>query len=164
MVVLAAGWRRYDYWQELSETIKFLKKLGIQEIVLVGPAPQWNSSLPRQLFEQFRIGKSSSVPTRIVTGLNKAIFSLDSEMGRFASRQGVRYISLCKLLCNDQGCLTRVGPLPMSLTSFDYDHLTTIGSQYVVANFPDWFFQGLGIKSSPLPTDSSRADRPPLEN
>jgi peptidoglycan/LPS O-acetylase OafA/YrhL len=150
MVILSAGWGRYDYWRELTETIEFIKKSEIKEIVLVGPAPRWNGSLPRQLFESYRLNKASTIPARLTVGLDNRIFPLDIEMEIFARRLGVKYISLYKILCNEQGCLTRAGSAADSLTAFDYDHLTTIGSIYVVNHFPAWFFKTLERGPAPI--------------
>lgn len=151
IVLLSAGWIRYDYWRDLTRTIAFLKELGIDEIVLIGPAPQWSGSLPRQIFENYRANKEPVPAARFRVGLNEKISPLDVEMGNFANRMGIRYISLHKILCDERGCLTRLGSSPDTLTAFDYDHFTTIGSQYVVTHFPAWFFNTLTSKSAVMP-------------
>jgi len=49
---------------------------------------------------------------------------------------GVTYISMTNILCNVEGCLTRVGDRAEDLVTFDYGHLTKNASDYVVSKFP----------------------------
>jgi peptidoglycan/LPS O-acetylase OafA/YrhL len=148
LVILAAGWTRYPYWPELQSTIHFLSELNIKQIAIVGPAPHWSGSLQKQIFRNYRTTGAPDVPERLTYGFDPDVAQLDTAMERFAVLRGVRYISLSRILCDQRGCLARVGTSPDTLTAFDYDHFTTAGSVYVVRHFPEWFFNELGTGDS----------------
>ena len=61
---------------------------------------------------------------------------VDALMRKFAEERGIEYLSPCSILGNDEGFLTRIGDNADSLTAFDYGHLTVIGSEYLVSQFP----------------------------
>ena len=49
-----------------------------------------------------------------------------------SGRFGARYISPPQTLCNDDGCLVRVGDQPGDLMQFDDNHFTIAGSRFFV--------------------------------
>jgi hypothetical protein len=57
-------------------------------------------------------------------------------MDHLASEIGAGYISVIKILCNNQGCLTRLDDTLDSITQYDIVHLTSRGSLFVVSQFP----------------------------
>lgn len=131
-VVLAARWTFYDA-SGLDATVDQLKGLGITDIDLIGPVPQWVDGLPRQLFEAFRRKVPHQVPRRMVTGLDPVFAPTDTAMRDKAQALGITYISPKDLLCDAGGCMTRRGDLPMA---WDYAHLTKAGSEFLVSQFP----------------------------
>ena len=71
----------------------------------------------------------------------EAIADLSASQGEarvvdLARRLGVNYLSPISLLCDSDGCLTRVPDDPRSLIGWDYAHLTIAGSEYLTARFP----------------------------
>jgi hypothetical protein len=50
---------------------------------------------------------------------------------------GARFISASDALCNEQGCLTRIGDAASDLTASDQVHLTDKGSVYLVQSIID---------------------------
>lgn len=135
-VVIEANWPTYE-WKEIEGTIDQLQAAGIRNIVLVGPVPQWYGSLPQQLFNYIRRHRNEPVPKRLSTGLKPEPPVIDVQMAALSKRLGVKYISPCAILENQEGCLTRTGDSADSLLVFDSAHLTTVGSKYLVAHFPD---------------------------
>ena len=69
------------------------------------------------------------------TGLRAGLAALDDSMRVFAAATRVRYQSPFDILCNADGCLTVVGGEPQMVVSWDGNHLTAAGSQYVVSRF-----------------------------
>jgi peptidoglycan/LPS O-acetylase OafA/YrhL len=145
-VVLAGLWGHYGKigaqlgsdWHRLGDTIKRLKAGGVTRIDLVGPFPQWNNTLADLLVQASRDDKvHHDVPTRMLIGLEPGTADLDREMREFAAAAGVNYLSAYEIMCNDEGCLTRLGDTAESLTAFDYVHLTAAGAKYMVSRFPD---------------------------
>lgn len=118
--------------RRLNSTIEKLKAIGVNRIIIMGPAPQWETSLPDTLVSLQMKTALSRVPDRTTYGLDPSPVTLDRTLGLSIKRQpGVLYFSVYKALCNPEGCLTRVGNDHNSLTSWDYGHLTTAGASYV---------------------------------
>jgi peptidoglycan/LPS O-acetylase OafA/YrhL len=136
-IVLSAAWGHHDDWRDVANTIDQLKKLGVKNIDLIGPAPDWIDTLPRQLFIYSRLDKQHQIPTRMSFGLVHDFLKLDPSMKELATRKKINYISLAKILCNDKGCMTRVGDNFNNLITLDYGHFTEFGSIYIVSKFPN---------------------------
>lgn len=132
-VIMSAVWSNHR-WHELAATIKKLKSLGIKEIQVVGPVPIWQDSLPKNLYGYFL--RNHQVPTRMTYGLSMGSHDIDREFRVMVTSLGATYISAWDILCNTDGCLTRLSDNPESLTAWDYGHLTVEGSHYLVAHFP----------------------------
>lgn len=134
-VVLAAIWNEYD-WKQLEGTIERLRQIGITDIDLIGPAPRWTDNLPRLLFLKFRSDVFRQIPARMEFGLRQDVLQLDPVLSDFARQLHISYISPIRILCNEDGCITRLGETGDTLTAYDHVHLTTKGSQFLVSQFP----------------------------
>ena len=134
-VVLSGLWVRND-WKRIELTITRLKSAGIHDIDLVGPAPFWNGTLAKQLYLYFEKDSLHRIPSRMKFGLNQNFLKLDPLMAESAKEWGVNYVSLASIFCNAEGCITKLGDTGSALVSFDYGHLTDIGSQFAVSRFP----------------------------
>lgn len=134
-VVLAANWTDYD-WNRVDKTIQALKKSGYNSIDVIGPAPQWNDSLYKQLYFNYLATKNPDIPYRMQFGLNQNFLQIEPKLSELAVINKARYISIVKILCNDSGCITRFGDTREKLASFDGGHFTEVASKYVVSKFP----------------------------
>ncbi len=134
-VILEANWPEWG-WTGAVQTIRDLKAAGVSRIVLVGPVPQWEVSLPQQLGNYARKHRDLPVPTRLQTGLRPEPLRLDTAMSAWCADAGVQYVSPCRILGNQDGFLVRLGDTADSLIAFDYGHLTVTGSRYLAAHFP----------------------------
>lgn len=133
-VILAAVWGNY-HWELLKNTIVQLKNAGIKDIQLVGPVPRWIPSLPVVLI---RYGVNfSEIPERISLGMDPTVKQLDDSMRGFAGEYGLKYISPNSILCNDAGCLVKVGLTVDSMMQWDVSHLTKLGSEFLVTRFQE---------------------------
>jgi hypothetical protein len=66
-------------------------------------------------------------------GLDHRSLSVDARLRAQPWHAGVNYVSLVGALCNDEGCLRRVGDdLPEDLIAVDYGHFSKRGSLKVV--------------------------------
>ena len=133
-VTLAARWDFYN-WHKLEETIARLRTLGVEDIDVVGPVPQWHNGLPRQAAIAYREHRFSRLPERLSNGLVPTPFKLDAEMAELAQRLKVRYLSPLQALCNSDGCLARHHDNIYTLTAWDDAHLTESGSELLVGSF-----------------------------
>ena len=131
---MAGNWRD-NSWSDLSKTIKALKAIGVANIDLVGPVPVWENNLPKQIFLFCKKNTPCDIPVRMQMGLVPKVFELDQQMAQFAIQENVNYLSPIKVLCDAQGCLIRTGEAGNTITSWDSEHLTDVGSQYLVSEF-----------------------------
>ncbi len=130
LVILGGNWLRYD-WQGLGRTIEVLRAAGVSRIVLVGIVPRWNRPLPRILSEHVLADSLHRVPTRLRDGVDLRVHALDLFMAAFARQQSVSYVSPLQILCNDDGCLIRLGDTVGTLVSWDTGHLLDAASIYL---------------------------------
>jgi hypothetical protein len=64
--------------------------------------------------------------------LEKGMFTWDEALKSGLEPHGVKYISALKEMCNEQGCLTRVGDDVKDLAAVDWGHLTPSASVYLI--------------------------------
>jgi peptidoglycan/LPS O-acetylase OafA/YrhL len=131
-ILMAADWRLYDP-RYLARTLRTLRGASAGKILVVGSVPLWTDRLPRVLFNHFRQHPLNGIPTRLSTGLGPRYPALEDTLQRAAAQNGADFVSAQKILCNDQGCLVRIGEQPDSLTAWDESHLTAEGSAVLVA-------------------------------
>ena len=136
-LVIAANWTDYD-WKQVEGTITKLKQGGFEEFDLVGPAPVWSDGLYKQLYLKYLSDRDPNIPYRMQLGFDKAkdFLTIDAAMAKMAERLHVHYISIVKILCNSEGCITRFGDTSDTLESIDAGHFTKTTSRYVVSHFP----------------------------
>lgn len=133
-IILAGRWNPHNQaWQQLKNTVTQLHQIGIQDIVIIGPAPIWNRALPH-ILARFNV-PFERLPKRLQSYLEKDIFLVDRDMQLAAQQWQVSYVSLLSILCNQQGCLTRLGKHPHQLLSLDDSHFTLAGSKYVASKW-----------------------------
>lgn len=104
-----------------------LHALGVKQVVLVGPMPNWKPSLP--LIIARRHWGDAFVHVR--DGLDSAPFQTDTILEkRYAQSRNLAYVSLTNHLCDTTGCIA-VAPADRTLLVVDYGHLSPSGSVYV---------------------------------
>ena len=58
-----------------------------------------------------------------------------------AERHGIHYISLLDKLCNSDGCLVKLDDTADALVGYDQGHLSLLGAEYVIKQFPRQLFE-----------------------
>ncbi len=61
----------------------------------------------------------------------------DRRLEAFSKAARVEVISARALLCNEQGCLTRVGPTAADVVTTDIIHLSEQGSKFLIGAIAD---------------------------
>lgn len=141
-IVLSAKWTKFTpaeieaITSKLQATITQLRSEGVAGLTLVGPFPVWQDSLVKQLYKYALLNKPQVLPARMTFGLDPYFKALDPRFAEVASDTRIEYVSPSKILCNEYGCITRMGDSADTLASFDEGHLTRLASRYVVARFP----------------------------
>lgn len=115
-------------WLEISERLKLY---GVGQVILIGPVPQWNPSLPRVVVKDKNWGMKNSYINDV--GLDDIIFHTDSLLKKVTFPENMTYFSLIENMCiNKSGlpfCIYRLGD--GALMQVDYGHLSPKGSQYI---------------------------------
>lgn len=116
-------------WGELASAIH---RLGARQVLLLGPLPQWNQPLHRIMAEYYW----PDLPYRISRNLMDEVLQTDFVMTqKYTTSTQLIYLSLIRSLCNDQGCLARLGPdIREDLITPDFGHLSPRGARYVVTS------------------------------
>jgi hypothetical protein len=123
LVILAGRWTPADV-PNLALTVA-LARQHAATVMVVGPIPQYASSLPRVLV------RSEGHPERVAASLVSGPFLLDPQMRKVAQEAGAQYVSLLEQLCHGRDCRTLAAAgVPLQ---FDYGHLTAQGSAVVAA-------------------------------
>lgn len=137
LISLFAVWNDYTETSKidirrLNGTIQQLNEIGIPKIVVMGPAPKWDISLPYNLAKIYQQDFSHKIPARTTIGLDPSSEKIDGVLQRqLEGQKNVKYFSSFKAFCDQQGCLTRTSDDPKSLTTYDHGHLTTTGAKYL---------------------------------
>jgi peptidoglycan/LPS O-acetylase OafA/YrhL len=135
LVILDGNWVGFG-WRQLESTVAALRNAGVDHIVVFGPVPEWNISLPQQLCNYVRRHPGASVPVRISSGALPDSRIIDEQMAATCKRLGVDYVSPVTVFWGPDGYLVRLGNSPDDLVSYDYGHLTVAGSRYLAAHIP----------------------------
>jgi peptidoglycan/LPS O-acetylase OafA/YrhL len=106
---------------------KQIKSYGVQQVLLIGPTPQWNQGLPKLISMEFSERHQKKIP---IDTVKKSIRVTNDIMNLKAAANEFLYISLIDDLCGVQGCLVKVDDENTPLI-FDYGHLTFEGSLHL---------------------------------
>lgn len=118
-------------WEEIVST---LKHYGVKNVIIMGPLPQWDPSLPKIMIKSKHWQKNEQYITD--EGLSSEPFKSDAYMKGVANNDGFTYISVTDSLCHTTDgvnyCLAR---LPNGeLSAVDYGHLTKDASVLFAKN------------------------------
>lgn len=141
VVILHSTWSygEGDLEKGLKETVSRLRALKIKRIVLLGPVATWlGNGLAANVLDYYQHGSFSLIPRRTKYRSNDVwTTALDEWLRIRAEKLGIQYISARALMCNEDGCLARIGDNGSSLTAFDSGHLTVPGSTFVAQSILD---------------------------
>jgi len=127
-VLLHAMWDHDSDLIKLAETIRQLKALNIPRIVILGAVPVWKRSLPHSMVNYYRF--RHTISDRLATGMSGP--EGDDRMQVFSKAAAVEYISARRVLCNLDGCLTRIGSAANDVVTSDAVHLSDNGSDFLI--------------------------------
>lgn len=116
VLIMAGRWAKSDM-NILPATIDEYKKYA-EKLILIGPVPQYVSSLPRLL-----VWKGDAAVLN--AAMLKDAVMLDPLMGNIAVAANVQYVSPISLWCRKNKCRTEINDVPIQ---FDYGHYTVEGS------------------------------------
>lgn len=136
IVLISAFWWQYPHLDGIAETVRLLQRIGIGKIVVMGSAPFWPQPPQVLLYKAYRSDPRHQVPDRL-TGFNRGTRDVDRRLQKIASDLGVTFVSLYDVLCNDSGCLARLGDGAKDIVQPDLTHFSAEGSSYVISHVAD---------------------------
>lgn len=123
-----------DTWVKQIQlaTRELAAELGVRKVIVVGQIPTWKGDLPTLLLEKFT-KKRRPIPERTFEGIDDSSLQMEASLQKAVWPKNTQYFSLQKLLCNANGCMTRVGDdWRTDVVVWDYGHMTGAASRYVV--------------------------------
>ena len=143
-VVLSARWEEYsDHGDLAPQPVTELRRVGVEQIVVVGPSPSWQLGLPQTLYNEVKRANLTRFPMRIKHQPTSEQARVDVELRQLSRRLGVTYVAPLDVLCNHDGCLARAADAVDQLIFWDPSHFTTAGSTYFVAAVADELLRGV---------------------
>jgi hypothetical protein len=131
VAVLASYWPYHDHLEGLAQPLSFLHRIGVPRIVIMGYVPRWPVQLRKVVLKAYLKNPLAPVPERLSNFVQIGP-DVEEHLRNAAARFNARYIPPMQTLCNDDGCLVRVGDMAGDLMQFDDNHFTVAGSKFFV--------------------------------
>jgi peptidoglycan/LPS O-acetylase OafA/YrhL len=136
IVLLHSTWDRY--LDGVAATVAALKQTTNARIVVLGSVPWWKRGLPNEVLRYFML-HHRLIPVR--SGRAEA----DGSGARLRDKVvplGAEFISVWDVMCNADGCLTRIGDRASDILVTDQVHLTEKGSVFLVQSIIERILDG----------------------
>jgi peptidoglycan/LPS O-acetylase OafA/YrhL len=131
IVLLHARWKNAE---GLADLVKALHKHLDARIVFVGSVPTWKFQLPNEILRYFMLHH------RLIPERSSRDVWLDEDQAAIQAELkslDVEYISAWDVMCNEDGCLTRIGESAEDISASDFFHLTKKGSEFLIHSVID---------------------------
>ena len=142
IVVIGAFWYQYNNVEWLSETLRFLQRIGVRRIIVIGTTPLWPEPPQSLLYKAVRLDRSRRIPDHLST-FHPDSFKFDEELKTIAANLGASFISMHDIFCNELGCLVRSGDSARDILQVDLTHFSAAGSWYLISRVADEIFDGI---------------------
>jgi peptidoglycan/LPS O-acetylase OafA/YrhL len=131
IVILHSTWDRY--LDGVADTVTALKQKTNARIIVLGSVPWWKRGLPNEVMRYFML-HHSLIPQRSTRA------EADGSGARLREKLvplGAQFISVWDVMCNAEGCLTRIGDDVRDISASDQVHLTEKASVFLVQSVID---------------------------
>lgn len=138
IVILHARWALYPYRTpivlSLQHVASLLKKVGVSQVIVVGPVPSWQPSLYKVIQRNY-LHQGLPVTNYVAYGLEKSVLEMDRSLSQLRGVPDIVYVSVIEKMCRPTGCLAVLGDsVESGLVTWDYGHFTKAGSDYFAKN------------------------------
>lgn len=121
----------------LRDTVQRLQRAGVEQVIVVGPLPQWAVEPPRLALHAWR--ETGAMPEVAAGVVDPDVVLQDDALRREAEVAGARFVSPLLVLCASPGCRLLVpGAAGPQVLAFDQSHLTAAGSRWLVPRLALW--------------------------
>lgn len=132
-----------------STVVRIREASPYSRIVLIGPVPQWENTLSQTVVNYLKKQPMGSLMEKYSSiGLRPEPKVWDRYFAEHIPKLGVRYVSAYEAMCNQDGCLTNVGPKNSDLTAVDAGHLTKSGSEYLISRIGQYILSEFPLKET----------------
>jgi peptidoglycan/LPS O-acetylase OafA/YrhL len=140
IVVIGAAWPQYKHVERISDTLHSFQRIGVSRIVVIGSVPAWPQPPQMLLYKAYRDDPRRGVPDRLF-GFDTRTLAVDRQLRDITSSLGVAYISAYDALCNEHGCLVRLGDTAKDIVQVDLTHFSAAGSSFFVRQIAQQIFR-----------------------
>jgi hypothetical protein len=119
---------------DVGATVAALRQQTGARVIVLGPVVLWKRGLPNEVLRHYLLHRAL-IPPRSREGL--WIRDIDTELRRATTASGGEFISSGDVLCNEEGCLTRLGDAASDITASDGLHLTEKASVFLLQGIID---------------------------
>ena len=114
---------------DVGRTVAALRQQTGARVVVLGPVVVWKRGLPNEVLRYYMLHRTL-IPPRSREGL--WIRDIDAELRKATTASGGEFISSGEVLCNEEGCLARLGDTASDITASDGLHLTEKASVFLM--------------------------------
>lgn len=142
VLVLHAFWVEHgfvseDYLSQQIENVLAHLRIHLPEtkVVIIGPVPNWKKTVAMNVFNYSVLHGGEAIPQFTTFGLNLEALRMDELLKeRWLPDTGVNYLSAINYLCNEDGCLFRLGDelRPENMAYVDESHIGTKAAFWLV--------------------------------
>jgi hypothetical protein len=143
VVVLHGAWEAH--LDKLAATVVALKQQTGARVVVLGSVPWWKRGLPNEVLRTYMLQRKL-IPER--SDRAEPDHTAAALRERLAPT-GAEIIAAWDVLCNAEGCLTRIGDSAGDISASDQIHLTEKGSAYLVESVIGRVLDGQAPASKP---------------
>jgi peptidoglycan/LPS O-acetylase OafA/YrhL len=131
VILLHSTWDRY--MDGVVQTVAELKRTTGARVVVLGSVPWWKRGLPNEVLRHYMLHQQL-IPER------SSRAEPDGSGAQLRIRLmplGAEFISAWNVMCNAEGCLTRIGSAAKDIAASDQVHLTEAASIFLVDSILD---------------------------
>jgi peptidoglycan/LPS O-acetylase OafA/YrhL len=131
IVLLHSTWDRY--LDGVAGTVMAVKQATGARVIVLGSVPWWKRGLPNEVLRYFML-HHQLIPER------SARAQADGSGATLRDKvvpSGAEFISVWDVMCNADGCLTRIGNAASDISATDQVHLTEKGSIFLIQSIID---------------------------
>jgi hypothetical protein len=132
IILLHGTWEKN--LDRVGATVAALRRETQARVVVLGRDVVWKRGLPNEVLRHYLL-HHELIPARSSEGVVPQ--AIDRELREAVSREGGEFISAGEVLCDEQGCLTRLGDAASDITASDQVHLTEKASVFLVQGIID---------------------------
>jgi hypothetical protein len=132
IILLHGTWEKN--LDQVGATVAALRRETQARVVVLGRDVVWKRGLPNEVLRYYLL-HHQLIPARSSEAVVPQ--AIDHELREAVSREGGEFISALDVMCDDQGCLTRLGDEASDITASDQVHLTEKASVFLVQGIID---------------------------